>query len=211
MIEVVIAIAIFTVFSTGVTYLSLDTLQADEKIEDGNIALLYAQEGLEAARQMRDRNYLLLESGDHGLSLTGDTWSFIPAPEDVDGYYKRTVSITDVYRDASGNIADTGDLDPDTKLITSMVEWMHRGLFPKSLELSTYLSNWTGDDWIQTDCDEFAEGTFDGMDVEFTVSPPENNCALVLALEEASSEFYSSADVGEHSFQKFLCHKFSHP
>jgi prepilin-type N-terminal cleavage/methylation domain-containing protein len=201
LVEVVIAIAIFSIFSTGITYLSLDTLQADEKIEDGNLALLYAQEGLEAARQMRDMNFLLLENGDHGLDLTSDVWSFIPAPERVDSYYDRTVSVEDVYRDVNNDIAATGTLDPDAKLITSTIEWNHRGLFPKSVELSTYLSNWAGDDWIQTDCDEFNAGTFTDMEVEFTTSPPENNCALKLALEELESNFYESADVGEHGTQ----------
>ncbi len=198
LIEVVLAIAIFSMFSVGITYLSLDILQADEKVEEGNFALLYTQEGLEAARQMRDRNFLLLEDGDHGLDLSDDEWTFIPAPEDIDGYYDRTVSVEDVYRDVDGDIAETGTLDPDTKKVTSTVEWNHRGLFPKSIELSTYLSNWSGDDWIQTDCDEFNAGVFEDTEVEFTDSPPEDNCALKLALEEVESEFYASADVGSH-------------
>jgi type II secretory pathway pseudopilin PulG len=115
LVEVVLAITVFAIFSTSIFYLSMDTLQSSERIEEGNEAMFYAQEGLEAARQMRDRNYLLLENGDHGLQLASDVWSFIPAPEDVDGFYSRTVSIDDVYRDASGNIAETGTLDPDTK------------------------------------------------------------------------------------------------
>ena len=198
LIEVAIAIVIFSIFSTGVFYLSMNVRQLDEKTEESNIALLYAQEGLEAARQMRDRNYFLLENGDHGLELSGDEWSFIPAPEDIDGFYLRTVSIADVYRDVDGNIAETGVLDPDTKGVTSLVEWTYGGILPKSIELESYLSNWTGDDWLQTDCDEFDAGTYDAMTVEFTVSPPDNNCALKLELVEEVSEFLSSADVGEH-------------
>lgn len=193
-----IAIAIFSVVSVGVVYLSLDALQADEKIESGNKALLYAQEGIEAVRQMRDKNYFLLENGDHGLDFVDDEWSFIPAPEDIDGYYDRTVSIEDVYRDVDGNIAEAGTLDSDIKKVLSTVEWMHRGVFPKSVELVTYLSNWTGDDWLQTDCDEFGAGILEAVDVEFTAGPPEDNCALKLALIEQQSEFLASADVGEH-------------
>ncbi len=196
--EVILAIAIFAMFSTSVFYLAMDNLQSSEKIEEGNEALFYAQEGLEAIRQMRDRNYLLLENGDHGLQLSSDVWSFIPAPEDIDGFYSRTVSIEDVYRDLDGNIAESGTLDPDTKKAISSVSWMYKGIVSRSVELETYLSNWTGDAWMQTDCDEFNNGTFDNTDVEFTASPPENNCAIILALEEYASEFVVSSDLGEH-------------
>ena len=194
----VVAIVIFSIFSTGVFYLSIDAMQSGEKIEEGNMALLYAQEGLEVARQMRDRNYFSLGNGDHGLQLAGDVWSFIPAPEDIDGFYSRTVSVEDVYRDVDGNIAEAGTLDPDTKKVISLVEWTYRGVLPRSIELESYLSNWTGDDWLQTDCDELNSGTFDDVTVEFTAAPPENNCALKLVLVEEVSEFLSSADVGEH-------------
>ena len=193
-----VAIGIFAIFSSAVFYVSIDVLQSDEKIEESNIAILYAQEGLEAARQMRDRDYFLLSNGDHGLQLSGDVWSFIPAPEDIDGYYSRTVSIEDVYRDVEGDIAVTGTLDPDVKKIVSAVSWMNRGIVPKSVELETYLSNWVGDNWIQTDCDEFNSGTFEDTEVEFTASPPEDNCAIKLSLTEEESEFFASADVGEH-------------
>lgn len=176
----------------------MDNLQSSEKIEEGNEALFYAQEGLEAVRQMRDRNYLLLENGDHGLQLAVDVWSFIPAPEDVDGFYSRTVSIDDVYRDVNGNIVASGTLDPDTKKATSSVSWMYKSVVPRSIELETYLSNWTGDAWMQTDCDEFNGGTFGDTDVEFTAAPPENNCAVKLGLIEESSEFIVSSDLGEH-------------
>lgn len=176
----------------------MDNLQSSEKIEEGNEAMFYAQEGLEVTRQMRDRNYLLLENGDHGLQLSGDVWAFIPAPEDVDGFYSRTVSIDDVYRDVNGNIAVSGTLDPDTKKATSSVSWMYKSVIPRSIELETYLSNWTGDAWMETDCDEFNSGTFEDTDVEATVAPPDNNCAVKLALIEEASEFIVSSDLGEH-------------
>lgn len=197
-VEVILAIGIFALFSTGITYLSIDTLQGDEKIEENSKALMYAQEGLEAARQMRDKNYLQLSEGDHGLQIQNNVWSFVQAPEDIDGYYSRTVTVDDVLRDADGNISDTGTLDSDIKKVTSKIEWLHRGLIPKNVELTTYLSNWRGDDWIQTDCDEFNAGTFEDTEAVVTPAPPENNCAVKLLLEEEQSAVLASADVGEH-------------
>lgn len=197
-VEVVLAAGIFAIFSTSIFYLSFDTLQSGEKIEESNKAILYAQEGIEAVRQMRDRNYLLLEQGDHGLDLTNDVWSFIQAPEDIDGYYSRTVFVDDVFRDINGNISDTGTLDPEIKKITAKINWLYRGVIPKSLELTTYLSDWRGNDFIQTDCTEFNSGTLTGTETISTPAPPADNCAIKLSLEESQSEFLVSADVGEH-------------
>jgi len=197
-VEVVLAAGIFAIFSTSIFYLSADSLQGSEKIEENNKAILYAQEGIEATRQMRDKNYLLLEPGDHGLNLTNDTWSFIQAPEDIDGYYSRTIFISDVFRDGNGNISDSGTLDPDIKEITSKIEWLYRGILPRSFELTTYLADWRGNDIIQTDCTEFNSGTLTDTETISTLAPPEDNCAIKLSIEESQSEFLVSADVGEH-------------
>lgn len=198
-IEIILAIMVFALFSTGVFYLSLNTLQRDSKIELDNVALLYAQEGLEAIRNIRDRDFLALTNGDHGLAFSADTWSFIAAPEDIDGFFVRTITIEDVYRDVSGNIiTESGVLDPDTKFITSEIDWYLKGIFPRSVTLSTYLSNWPGTDWLQTTCGEFNTGTFANTETSETSSPPENNCALQLADIENPSTFFSSADIGYH-------------
>lgn len=197
-VEVVLAAGIFAIFSTSIFYLSVDTLQSSEKTEESNKAILYAQEGIEAVRQMRDRNYLLLSSGDHGLDLTNDVWSFIQAPEDIDGYYSRTIFIDDVFRDISGNIADAGTLDPEIKKITSRIAWMHNGVIPKSLDMTTYLADWRGNNLIQTDCAEFNSGTLTDTETISTVAPPADNCAVKLSIEESQSEILASADVGEH-------------
>ncbi len=193
-----LALFIFSIFSIGVVYVSLDVLQRDTKSEVRNDALLYVEEGLEASRNLRDRNYLFLQSGSYGLDLTNDTWSFVAAPETIDAYYSRTITVEDVYRDVNGDIAVSGSLDPNTKRITSTVTWDWKEVQPQSLSLSTYLSNWTGDEWMQTTCAEFASGTYTQTESEATAGPPSDNCSLELELVEGQSDFFSSADVGSH-------------
>lgn len=198
LIEILLAMTLFAIFSMGIFYVSLDTIQTDSRIQLDNEALLYAQEGLEAIRNIRDRDYLALTNGDHGLSFDGTEWVFIAAPEDIYGFYSRTVTISDVYRDVDGEIAETGTFDPETKKVVSEVSWDWKSIIPRSISLTTYLSNWTGDDWIQTTCTEFNAGTFDGTIAEITVAPPTDNCALQLELVEEPSTFFTSADLGEH-------------
>jgi len=152
LIEILLAISIFAVFTVGITYLSLDTLGNDAKVVLNNEALQYAQEGLEVTRNIRDRNFLLLTNGDHGLSFANNIWSFGLAPEAVDNFYERRITVSDVYRDINGNIAAEGTLDPDTKRIDSAVAWSQNGIIPRSITLTEYVTNWRGDDWIVTTC-----------------------------------------------------------
>lgn len=198
LVEVLLALTIFTLFSVAVVSLSIDTLNRDTKVEIENEALHYAQEGLEAARAIRSQDYWGLITGEYGLNFNNDTWSFIIAPEVIDEFYERTISIEDVYRDEANNIATSGTLDPNTKKVRSTVEWSWRGVLHYDIELETYLSNWVGDNWIQTTCTEWSAGTFSNTETGETAAPPDNNCAVMLEVLEGPGNFWSSADAGAH-------------
>ncbi|MBI2463621.1 prepilin-type N-terminal cleavage/methylation domain-containing protein [Candidatus Peregrinibacteria bacterium] len=204
LIEVLLAITLFTAFTAGVFALALDTLQRDSSDKLKNEALSYAEEGLEAARNIRDKNFLLLTNGDHGLQFLNDNWIFIAAPEIINDFYERTIFIEDVYRDSNGNIADNGSYDPETKKIKSEIVWYEKGFIPKSVSLSSYFTDWTGDDWIQTTCVEFNAGTFENTETEITVAPPTDNCAIKLGLIEEQSDVLVSANIGEHARDIFV-------
>lgn len=199
LIELMLAITLFSIYSLAFFQLSLTVIQYDASTELEYEALNYAQEGIEAVRQMRDRNYLLVSNGDHGLSLTNDTWSFVAAPERIDNFFDRTVTVEDVYRDTNNNMSESGTFDPETKKVTSLVEWDERSVIPRSISIESYLANWTGDDWIQETCDEFENGTFENIETIGTSAPPVNDCAITLSLIEQSSTFFASADLGEHA------------
>ncbi len=186
--------------STGAIYLALDTIQSDAKTQLDNEALLYAQEGLEAVRNMRDRDFLSLTNGDHGLELVAGEWQFIAAPEEIDGgFYSRTVTIEDVYRDATtGDIAETGDIDLDMKKIISEVTWSWKAIHERPITLITYLANWPSDDWIQTTCPEFDAGYYFDTSTVSSAPPPVDNCALQIATILSPTTFFSSANVGSH-------------
>lgn len=199
-VEVLLAMAVFAVITVGILYMSIDTIQRDTKISVNQEALLYAQEGLEVVRNIGDRNFLSLASGDHGLELDSGEWNFIVAPEVVDEYYDRTVHVEDVYRDESGNIDEEAGtfFDPDIKKITTQIEWLEGGILPKSVELSTYVTNWKGDDFIRTTCTEWEAGTHNSSQSFPIDGPPVDNCEIRLAEMEIASEFFSSANVGKH-------------
>lgn len=199
MVEIMLAIGIFAIFTVGITYLSLDTLDRDSTTVLNNEAMLYAQEGLEVTRNIRDRNFLFLINGDHGLSLENGSWTFDLAPEKVDNFYDRTITISDVYRDPNGNINPEGTVyDSDTKKIDSNVSWLQRGVIPRSVTLTEYLSNWRGDDWLGTTCGEFDSGTFDNTETVNMDAPPNDNCGIKLKEIELASDFLAYASIGKH-------------
>lgn len=198
LIEVLLALTIFVLFVGGIFYLAVETRNQSARQQLKSEALTYAQEGLEAARYIRDENYWDLTDGAHGLSRVGSVWSFSGTSENIDQFYTRTVTVDSVYRDASGDIAETGTLDPLTKRITSEVTWMWRGILPQSVELTTYFANWRGDQWQLTTCTEFNTGSFSSTGTVAASEPPVDNCVVSLTLAEQMGTFYHSVNVGEH-------------
>jgi len=197
-VEVLIALSVFSIFTTGIVSISLNTLQRSEKAMLNNESLLYAEECMEAVRSIKDRDYLELASGEYGLSFADDLWSLIASPEIIDEYYSRTVTIEDVYRNDDGDIAETGTIDEEVKKITCDVAWDWKGVLPLSSTLTSYMTNWRGYTWVETTCTDFDAGTYDLIDSGATTAPPEDNCGILLDLVEAMSAFFSSVDVGDH-------------
>lgn len=198
LIEVLLGLTLFALFASGIFYLSADTTDYDVRQNLTSEATRYAEEGLEATRMIRNVDFLELTSGAHGLQYTGDAWAFFGTSESIDNFYTRTVTISDVYRDASGNIAAADKLDPSIKKVVSTVSWTWRGFLPQSLSLTTYLTDWAGNQWTQTTCTEFTAGTFSSTQSTGASSPPANNCVLTLTLSEGASTFFKSVDVGDH-------------
>lgn len=198
LIEILLGLTLFAIFASGIFYLSADTVDYDVRQNLKSEAMRYAQEGLEATRMIRNVDFLELTSGDHGFQYSGDAWAFSGTSETINQFYTRTVTVSDVYRDGSNNIAVSGTLDAFTKKVLSTVSWTWRGFLPQSVSLTTYLTDWTGNQWTQTTCTEFASGTFSSTQSTGASSPPANNCVLTLSLQEIQSSFFKSVDVGDH-------------
>lgn len=198
-VEALLAVAIFAIFTIGILYLALDTLKRDSGVELNNIALSYAQEGIEAVRSIRDQNFLLLENGDYGLEFNDEKWDFTNAPEEIEKFYLRTIKIEDVCRDEKGNISEFGIIDPDMKKIISEIVWNIGKVNPQKETLTTYFSNWPGSDWMITTCSEFTEGTFENTLAMPIPSPPEDNCILQLLTSEGDGSFRNYIRLDSHA------------
>lgn len=128
-LEVLVALGIFAIsmiagfqlFFGGQT-LSVDSTNAE-------LAGDYAQEGLEAVRNIRARNWSELADGSHGLVFQNNEWMFgSSSASDAKDIFTRTVSIVTI----SDNI----------KIATTTITWQTDPLRPQKLELVEQMTNW---------------------------------------------------------------------
>ncbi len=110
-------------------------------------ATLLAEEGIEAVRSMRDAGYstsLATFSTSTALYLSFSTvtskWSTTTLNSYVDGQFERKLNVSDVKRDGNDDIAASGTVDANTKLVTVTVSWRAQ-TGTTSRAISTYFTN----------------------------------------------------------------------
>lgn len=133
LLELVLAVAIFSLSSISTGYLLIESINATDVNSKKIAATLLAREGIEAIRSIRDVNgFSALDAGT-GQGLIFDentnTWSLSPLPETVDNIYTRTVDITNIE-------------DGLIKKVTSTVMAVSGGR-TVSTSLTTYFTNWS--------------------------------------------------------------------
>ncbi len=147
LVEVLIATSIMLAFLLalfGVQNLYLKTAFSSGEVIQ---ATELAEESLEVMRFLRDSswdaNIVPLSLGvNYGLVLDAGTWQATTTNIWVDGTFERTVVLSAVYRDSSGDITSGGGgtLDPGTLLVVSNVSWWKDGA-TTTKSISTYLTD----------------------------------------------------------------------
>lgn len=144
-IEVLLAAAIFMIFSVATGTVVLQGFSGNRLGEEQTIANQYAAEGIEAVKSIKNQAFSnLVNAAGTGILQSGGVWTFSGANNQFgpNNKYSRVITVSDVRRDGSGNIVSSGGvLDPDSKKITSTVSWNFGPSRPDSVTLSTYLTN----------------------------------------------------------------------
>lgn len=149
LIELIVAIAFFVLVVSGVIFLVLDAHSANRQGQERNKATQIAQEGLEAARSMKNRAWKYLSNGVHGLSDSKGYWDFNGTADTID-QFTRQVKVENVSRQNGDIVSSGGTVDLDTKKVTSEVTWEFTPLRPSHVVLETYFTNWKSTKWQQT-------------------------------------------------------------
>lgn len=138
--------AIFlTIVMVGVTTV-VGSFSTNQLGNEETFATLYAQEGIEAARSIKNQGWQTPFQSTSCISGCGITnlegsWKWLASNNVLDGY-TRTITVTNVQRDGNGNVVESGGTDdPDTKKISSEVSWNFSPTRNNTLTLETYLTN----------------------------------------------------------------------
>ena len=126
LVEVILALATFALMVTGMVGAYMYGQQTIAFAGNLSRATLLAEEGLEAARNIRDENFQNLTPGSYGLNVENNQW-ILSGTEDHDDLFVRQLTIEDV--------------DADRKKITSTVNW-NNGVKANKVSLETYLTYW---------------------------------------------------------------------
>ncbi|MEK7150813.1 MAG: hypothetical protein AAB783_01290 [Patescibacteria group bacterium] len=161
--EAIIAIAIFALSAAAliVVVLGGGSGVLSASLEAQGSAL--ADEGIEAVRSIHDGPWNEFQYAQSRIAVSGGQWIFdgVATPE-VIGEFTRTITISDVCRDASNAIAICPALytDPHTKNVAVTVLWQARPGVARSVKRSSYITNWDSRDLLEDTVADFADGTF---------------------------------------------------
>jgi len=131
LLEILLAIAIFTAGSIVVALLVINAGITMRYAEESSKALLYAKEGIEAMKSIRDQNFsnLIGENvGNHGVAIIDGSWSFSGSSTLEEYHYTRIISISAV--------------TATTSKVTSTVSWNFTEGKVNQVQLTTYLTDW---------------------------------------------------------------------
>lgn len=140
-IEIIVAVSIFVIIAATGTITVLHAFSVNRLGDEETEATLFAQEGIEAVRSIKNQDWNNLTTGIYGLSNLSDSWVF-SGLSNTAGKFTREVVVSEVQRDGSGDIVESaGVVDDDTRRITSTVTWNFSPARSNLVELATYLTN----------------------------------------------------------------------
>lgn len=146
LVEVIVAMSLFLVVTVAGMSTITGSFSTNRLAEEETIAKFYAQSGIDSVRSIKNQGYANpFISTDCslgcGLGLTGPSWSWSGTDNSI-GKYTRTITVSEVQRDVSGNVVTSGGtVDSNSKKVTSTVDWLFSPLRNNSVTLVTYLTN----------------------------------------------------------------------
>lgn len=148
-IELIVVVAVISSAFIGVFGITNLGLLSQDLTEKKIEASYLAQEGIEAARSIRDQNW-----GNISSLLTGMDYFLIASQSEenewilttlnpglIDGIFSRIINIDSVLRDSNDDISGSGASDPNSRKITVKISWDQRGV-KKEIDVPLYLTNW---------------------------------------------------------------------
>lgn len=140
-IELLTAVSVFAIVATMGYQVFSSSIRTVQYAQDYAQAELLARDLLELTTAMRNEDWNALAAGEYYFTESGGDYSFTAGTETV-GKFTRSVTISTVERDGSGDIvASGGTVDTDIYKATAVVTWSFNTI-NFNVTLNQYLSNW---------------------------------------------------------------------
>lgn len=187
-VEAVIASSIFALIVTSLLGVFMYVNNSAQFAGSKQRALAFAEEGLEAVRNIRDGDYMNLTDGMTGLQTTGNIWDFAGTDNVLDEF-TREIDITETAT--------------NTKQVTSTVEWEEKGVL-RDVALTTYLTYWqeevtTGDEASCLDVD-VSGVALSGNRRELQGVVLSNTCGTPIIVDMVTVEWGNSREINRVRF-----------
>lgn len=141
LVEAILASSVFALIVSALVgawlYGQESTVLAGNRVQ----AVFFAEEGLEAVKNIRDADFEELVDGTHGLMVSGYQW-ILSGSSDTNGIFTRQIEIFSV--------------DDDRKEIVSTITWQQNSQRSGSVSAVTYLTNWQTSTPAMASCNEHA-------------------------------------------------------
>ena len=145
LVEILIAAAIIATTLVSIVGIASQSVSVSHQSLNTYTASTLLEEGAEAVRTLRDTNWSSISSLTNGttyypvFSTTTNTWSLSTTPATV-GIFTRSIVLSQVTRNGVYDIASSGTLDTNTRLVTVTVSWAE-GSRTVTKTLSFYILN----------------------------------------------------------------------
>jgi len=142
-LEITIALALFAGLAVSLVVLALSGFSSLVRSRDIARAGALAQEGIEAVRSIRDRDWSEFAYDRSGVEISGSSWVFMGEDTtETIGAFTRTIDFYPVYRNVSGQIVAAEDpgasADASSTKVTVGVSWEIRPGTDETVERTTY-------------------------------------------------------------------------
>ncbi len=154
-LELIIALAIFSLIIASLTGLILGSFQSFQRGSELNKANALAQEGTEAVRAIGNRAFNEFEYSRSAVSTSGSQWILTGegTTEQINSF-TRQIDFIDVYRNSDGSLSTSTNpnayLDVMSKKVNTTISWEIRDGINNSIVRTVYLTNWAANIWEQT-------------------------------------------------------------
>ncbi len=165
LIELVLAVALFSFVFTTVSLFSVDALRSDVNQRTRSEAQILIQETIQGIEILKDEKWgellAISDSNPRHIQIVNGEAEIING-EFITGGFSISFTVSPARRDINGQFVSTvGTLDPRSKQVIITAKWNNVAGEESSIFSTFFLNSWHTSEWVDTTENEFNSGTLD--------------------------------------------------